>query len=805
MRCERAAGTAAGSRPPAGAAGPVVRVPHGWLAELLGGDLPGVERTVELLDGLGLAVETVHALPAAPRRVVIADVVEVEAIPGSEHLVRAVAGDGERRVQVVCGAPNARVGVRSALALPGAELPGAGFTVEAREMMGVASNGVLASPRELGLFDYGGGIVDFGPDAPLGAELAELWPAESVIELELTPNRGDAFSLLGVARDLGAKLGVPLRVPGADADQGDGAIDDGLRLEIEDEAACPRLTLRLIEGVRVAPSPVWLQRRLAALGLRPRNNVVDVTNFVTFELGQPTHAYDRRVLGGGVLQVRRAADGERVTLLDEEERVLVAEDLVIATPDADGGSRAVGLAGVMGGLRDSVVRDTRDVALEAAHFDPVVVRKAARRHRLSTDAHYRFERGVDPNLPPRASARAAALIAEIAGGSVHPGVSASGSDVVRPEIAFRPSRVGYLMAMEVPAEEQRASLEALGCDVEGDQDDAWRVTPPSWRFDLHIEEDLIEEVSRLHGYEHIGKTVPAMHFVPPIHDPTHRWLREAVAAMGLQETVSYVFTGPDALARAAAPAAGVALSNPQGAERSVLRTALYPALLTAAALNRDEPALALFEIGHVFLAGGEEERLGMLWRGPYARGVWRADSPLDFFVVKGVLERLAARLGADVRCRPTQAPFLHPGVAAELVWQGEAVGVAGQLHPEVAARYELDGVYLAELRLPLAEGRVRYRDFPRQPFAERDLAVVAPVDVAYARLERLVRDAAGRELESVRPFDVYRGEQVGEGGRSVALRLRFRRSDRALTDDEVDGHMRNVMSAVRDAGYDIRA
>jgi len=782
-----------------------VRVPYGWLNELLGGALPGVDGTVELLDGLGLAVETVHALPAAPAGVVIADIVEAEPIAGSEHLARAVASDGEHELQVVCGAPNARPGIRSALALPGAELPGAGFTVSEREMLGVASRGVLASAKELGIFDYGAGIVSFGADAPLGAELEELWPAESVIELDLTPNRGDAFSLLGVARDLAAKLAVPLVVPGAGSDHGDPGLDDGLSLDIEDEGACSRFTLRLIEGVRVGPSPLWLQRRLASLGLRPRNNVVDVTNYVTFELGQPSHAYDRRVLEGGVLQVRWARQGERVTLLDEQEHILVTEDLVIATPDADGGSRAIGLAGVMGGRHDSVEADTRDVALEVAHFEPVVVRKAARRHRLSTDAHYRFERGVDPNLPPRASARAAALIAEIAGGRPHPGLTATGADIRRPAIAYRPSRVGYLMAMEVPQAEQRAILERLGCHLQDTRDGGWQVTPPSWRYDLAIEEDLIEEVARLHGYEHIGRTVPAMHFVPPVKDPTHRELRDAVAAMGMQETLAYVFTGPDALARAAAPDAAVTLSDPQGAERSVLRTALYPGLLAAAALNRDEPSLALFEVGHVFLGGGEEERLAMLWRGPLARGVWRQDVPLDFYVVKGALAQLAGRFGSELRCEPGDAPYLHPGVAATVRWQGEAVGEVGRLHPEVAARFELDGVYLAELRLPLPEGRVRYREFPRQPFAERDLAIVAPVSVGYARLELLVRQAAGEELESVEPFDVYRGEQVPPGRRSVALRLRFRRAQRALTDAEVDDHMRNVMSAVRDAGYDIRA
>jgi phenylalanyl-tRNA synthetase beta chain len=782
-----------------------VRVPHSWLGAFLGDALPSLERTVELLDGLGLAVETVHRLPGAPAGVVVADILEVEPIAGSEHLVRAVAGDGGREVQVVCGAPNARVGVRSALALPGAELPGAGFTVSEREVMGVASRGVLASPKELGLFDYGGGLITFGDDVRPGAAVDELWPSESVIELELTPNRGDAFSILGVARDLAAKLGVALRVPGDGAEAGDPAADDGLALEIADAAACPRFTLRLIEDVRVGPSPVWLQRRLAALGLRPRNNVVDVTNYVTFELGQPSHAYDRRVLQGGVLQVRRARPGETVVLLDEARYTLDADDLVIATPSGDGDSRAVGLAGVMGGLHDSVAPDTRDVALEVAHFDPLVVRRAAKRHRLSTDAHYRFERGVDPNLPARASARAVALIAELSGGRAHPGITLTGNDIERAPIAFRPSRVAYLTTLQVPVEEQRATLRALGCDIHDEDASVWSVRPPSWRFDLTIEEDLIEEVARVHGYEHIGVSVPAMHFVPPIQDPTHRRLKETLADMGLQETLHYVFTGPDELARAAAPEASVTLSNPQGVERSVLRSALYPGLLATAALNRNAPSLALFEVGHVFLADGEEERLALLWRGPWARGVWRRDQPLDFHLAKGVLEGLAGRMGADLRCEPGHAPFLHPGVSARVLWQDREVGVLGRLHPEVASRFELDEVYLAELRLPLGGRRIQFRDVARQPYAERDLALVAPTGVDYAELAALVRSAAGTELESIEPFDVFEGEQVAEGHRSVALRLRFRRADRALTDEEVDGHMGNVMSTVRDAGYDIRA
>ena len=782
-----------------------MRVPYGWLQELLGGALPDLDGTAELLDGLGLAVEAVHRADGAPAGVLVADLVEVEPIAGSDHLVRAVADAGGRRVQAVCGAPNARVGLRTALALPGARLPGAGFTVAEREVAGVPSRGVLASARELGVYDAAAGLIAFAGDAAPGTALSELWAADDVLELELTPNRADAFSVLGVARDLAAKLRVPLRQPAAGLDAGDPAADDGLEVVVDDAAACPRLTLRRIDGVRVGPSPVWLQRRLAALGLRPRNNVVDVTNYVTFELGQPSHAYDLRVLHGGTLLVRRAAPGEQVTLLDERQHELDGADLVIATPDGHGGSRAVGLAGVMGGLHDSVVADTTQVALEAAHFDPATVRAAAKRHKLSTDAHYRFERGVDPNLPPVASARAAALLAEVAGGTPHAGVSELGSDIERPSVAYRPSRVSFLMAMDVPVAEQEASLEALGCAVDARADDDWVVAVPSWRFDLSIEEDLVEEVARLHGYEHIGDTVPAMHFVPPLTDPTHRELRRTLADAGLQETLDYVFTGEAELQRAAAPPASVHLANPQGVERSVLRTAMYPGLLAAAAVNEAEPSLAMFEVGHVFLEGGlEEERVAMLWRGPWRRGVWRPDVELDFFAVKGALEQLARGLGATLAIEPGSHPCLHPGVAGRVVWQGEEVGWVGRLHPEVAARYDLGEVYLSELRLPLGEGRLRYREVPRQPYAERDLAVIAPLTAAYARVRAVVRSAAGERLESLEPFDVYLGAQLPEGHRSLALRLRFRDPERALTDGEVDGYMANVMSAVRDAGYDIR-
>lgn len=802
-----------------------MKVPYSWLREFLD-PLPPVDELAELCDGLGLATEQVYRYPGAAPGTVAVRIETLEPVSGSDHLLTAQVFDGSKRHQVVTGAPNARVGLITAFAAPGVELAALAAvegrtadnrtadnrtadsrtadnrTVESRPVAGVDSNGVLLSPRELGVFDHAGGLIELPEEVQPGSDLAELWPGDDILELELTPNRADAFSILGVARDVAAKLAVPYRHPAADSAGGDAEVDDGLSVQIADSEGCTAITLRRIDSVKVRPSPVWLQRRLASVGLRPRNNIVDVTNFVTFELGQPSHAYDLAALQGGVVQVRRAREGERLTALTGDELELGRTDLVIATPDG-AGSKAIGLAGVVGGSDDSVESGTESVALETAHFDRVSIRRTARRHGLSTDAHYRFERGVDPLLPPLASARAADLIARLSGGRVHPGVSVADRTEPPLPVAFRPSRVEFLMDFEVALADQRRYLEALGCRVEAKEQDHWSVTPPSWRFDLAIEEDLVEEVARLHGYEHVGETVPVMHFVPPPSDPTHRALRQEIAGLGFREAIGYVFTSPGELERAAAPEPVVRLSEPQGVERSVLRTALYPGLLAAAQLNRATPSLALFEVGRVFLEE-ELERVALLASGPWIEPGWQGGRELDFFQFKGLLELLAGLRNAKLETRPVQLPHLHPGISAEVSWNGRSLGSCGRLHPEVAARYELGDVYIAELDLPLAARPVRFTALSRQPHAERDVSVVAPKDVSYREIRELVDGAGGALLETVEPFDVYEGAPIAEGERSLALRLRFRHDERALEGDEVDGYMENVIRSLRERGYDIR-
>jgi phenylalanyl-tRNA synthetase beta chain len=489
--------------------------------------------------------------------------------------------------------------------------------------------------------------------------------------------------------------------------------------------------------------------------------------------------------------------------LQDEALTLDADDLVIATPDGAGGSRAIGLAGVIGGRDDSIQGSTTSVALEVAWFEPTGVRRTGRRHKQITDARTRFERGVDPALADLASARAVALLEAAGAGRGHPGVSVVGAAAgPRATVAFRPERVEFLMGFDVPRSEQRRILERLGCGVEG-LDGAWTVRPPSWRVDLAIEEDLVEEVARLHGFEHIGSSVPHLDVAPSSGDPTHRLLRERLVGAGMLETIGYAFVGDDDLARARVPAARVRLAEPQSDARAVLRTALLPGLLAAARTNRDAPSLALFEVGRVFVEP-EEERLGLLWRGARVRSGWRAEGAIDPFVAKGVLESLAEGLGVALELRPAPVAHLHPGVSARVLWAGADVGTFGRLHPEVARDWGCGDVLVAELRLPLAVAAPVVREVPRQPFAERDLAVVVPADVAYDALRSLCAEAAGDRLVELFPFDVYEGGQVGEGRKSLALRFRFRHPERALTDGEVDARMKLVMSAVDAAGYAVR-
>jgi phenylalanyl-tRNA synthetase beta chain len=777
------------------------------LAELVPG-LPGLDAVTDALATAGLPVEAVEESPGIPRKVIAGRIVSADQVPGSDHLYALAVDLGRKRGLVaVSGAPNARAGLITAVALPGAKLPGAG-EVRVREIAGVRSEAVVCSPRELGVGEYAAGLIEFGPDVVPGSDLAELWPADTVLDLGVTPNRADAFAVLGVAWDVAARLGLQVEEPPGGLPPRRGS-PLGVRIELAEDAACDVFTARLAAGVLVRPSPLWLQRRLAALGLRPRNIVVDVTNYLTRELGQPMHAYDLDQLPGSarghLVGARRARRGERLVTLDGVERQLDPGDTVIFAGDR---RTPVGLGGVIGGESTEVTSRTTSVLMEAAHFHPTQIRRTARRQGLTTDAAYRFERGVDANLTVRAQNRAMALLAEHAGAQIRAGIAIKGR-LPRPRtIRYQPEAANRLLGTHWSATAQRKALKAVGCRVQG-QGPAWRVTPPSRRLDLAIAEDLIEEVARVIGFGEVPETLPG-HVPIRGADPAGAHARELVASaagLGLQEVVCYGYIGDAWLTRCRAPAAPLRLRNPISAERNVMRTALYPSLLEVL-INNGRSDLALVERGRAWpKAAREVDRLAILLTGAVSGRSWMATIPADALVLKGVLAALAATRGAGLEVSPANGDppaHLHPRVAGRVLWAGKPAGWMGRLHPGIEADLELAPTFVAELDLPLPAGRGSFVPPPRFPPAVRDLAVIAPKDLPYASVIKAIRAAGTGHLARIDLFDVYTGAPVPDGQRSLAMTLTFRDASRTLTDAEVDGAMQAVTEAVRAHGLRVR-
>lgn len=750
----------------------------------------------ERLTMAGLEVEGIA--PAAPefRGVIVAEIVGCERHPDADKLQVCSVSTGSETLQIVCGAPNARVGLKAPLAVVGAALPG-GLAIRRAKLRGVESHGMLCSARELGLSEDGSGLLELPADAPVGTDLRDwLGLDDQIIEVDLTPNRGDCLGMRGIAREVGVLYELPVTEPAVP--EVAAAIDDRLDIRLEAPHACPRYLGRIIRGVDVkAASPMWLVERLRRAGIRSLGPVVDVTNYVMLELGQPMHAFDLATIDGGIV-VRKARNGETLELLNGQTVTLRDDTLVIADH-----SRPVALAGIMGGEPTSVGDGTRDILLESAFFAPEAIAGRARQYGLHTDSSHRFERGVDYALQRRAIERASQLIIEITGGQPGPVVEAveTGQLPAVAEIELRAERIERVLGIAIPAAEVEAILARLGLEVTAGNG-GWKVRIPSFRFDLGIEVDLIEELARVWGYERIParRALQEAAVAPqPENRIAQRRLRALLVDRGYQEAITYSFVDPKLQQLLDPEQTPLALANPISADLSVMRTSLWPGLVAAALYNqnRQQPRVRLFELGLRFRGGlddlAQERMIGGIATGTRLPEQWGApETAVDFYDIKGDVEALLALTGAPERFRfePARHPALHPGQSARVLRDGQEIGWLGALHPELERKLDLDGrTFVFELLLDAvtAARTPAFQPLSRFPSIRRDLAVVVPDETPAEAVLDVVRQAAGELLRRVFVFDVYRGKGIPEGSRSLAIGLILQDSSRTLTDEDVDG------------------
>jgi phenylalanyl-tRNA synthetase beta chain len=713
-------------------------------------------------------------------------------------------------LQIVCGAPNARAGLVAPLATIGTQV--GEITIKAAKLRGVESNGMLCSAKELGIDADASGLFELPDDAPVGAPLAGyLGLPDASIELKLTPNRADCFSVRGIAFDVAAACGS--EVTALDAAPVPAQDDAALEVRLDAGADAPRYVGRVISGVDASrPTPLWIAERLRRSGIRPVSLLVDVTQYVMLELGQPMHAFDRDLLHGPV-GVRHARAGEALKLLDGRD--VAADPGFLVITDAD---RAVALAGVMGGFDTRVTEATKNVFLEAAHFAPSAIIGRGRKLGLHTDAGHRFERGVDPELPRTAIEAATRLVIDIAGGTPGPVTEAVLTEhLPQPRtIALRRARLARVLGLDIADAEVERILRALGLGVDANAD-GWTVTAPTRRFDLALEEDLVEEVARIHGYDAIPTTLPggATRLVAPTETqvPEHD-LRHQLAARDYLEAINYAFVDAGLLATWQAQAGAVPLANPLSAELGVMRTQLLPGLVAALARNvaRQQPRVRLFELGKVFRSAelGQSEqapmetlRIAAVACGDASAEQWGVPARrVDFHDLKGDLDSLAALSGAELEYRAAQPAWAHPGRAAEVLREGVVIGAIGELHPRLQQAIGLDHPVVAfELDLdPLRQRAVpRARTLSRFPSVRRDLAFVVAQDVPWEAVAGTVRSAAGEALRDLQLFDRYVGKGVESGFKSLAMGLILQEDSRTLTDREVDAVVADVTAALESA------
>jgi phenylalanyl-tRNA synthetase beta chain len=794
-------------------------VSYKWLQEYV--DLAGVsaDELAEKITKSGIEVEGVDKLNEGMSGIVVGHVLECEKHPNAEKLNKTLVdlGDGEP-VQIICGAANVGKGQKVAVATVGAVLPG-NFKIKKAKLRGEESNGMICSLAELGIEgklapkEYAEGIYNFPQNTEVGQDaLAVLNRDDEILELGLTPNRADAMSMLGVAYEVGAILGKDIKLPNPKPVTSSEQASDYINVTVDAKEDNPLYVAKVIKNVKVGPSPVWLQTRLMAAGIRPHNNIVDITNYILLEYGQPLHAFDYDKLGSKEILVRRAKEGEVIETLDDVKRTLKADHLVITN-----GTEPVALAGVMGGANSEVGSDTTTVMLESAYFTGGVIRKASKEHGLRSEASSRYEKGVDPERVRPAAERAAELMIQLAGGEVLGGVVEADSLDVKPAVvSVTLDKINNVLGTNLEMKQVEDNFARLKFETSVDNGTI-SVTVPTRRGDITIEEDLIEEVGRLYGYDNLPTTLPIGASTPghlSEYQKKRRVVRRFMEGAGLYQAVTYSLTSAEKASQYALDSREpVQLAMPMSEDRSILRLSIVPQLLEVLKYNiaRQNDSAAVYETGAVFLKNStdelpeEREHLAAAITGQWESHPWQGEKkPVDFFVLKGIVEGLFAKLGLDRQLGFQKAEMdgMHPGRTAEILLNDNVIGFIGQIHPTVQKTLDLKETYAFELSLKaLLEAEtapLQYTAIPRFPSITRDIALVVDKAAAAGNLKKAITEAGGTLLKEVQVFDLYEGEKMEAGKKSIAFSLKYFDPEKTLTDEDITKAHNKVLKALEE-------